>query len=312
MTSTTTSIVGIVDHRVGVAGEQAVGRSTSRSRDRLRTATLADLEAQAGAGLDGVGLLGRSARPARADVAAAEHADPHDVAAAASLTASEGTRLRPGADDPVARRSPLTPPVLVSGSHLQGAIRVTRRWDAGLSGTTAHTHLGIGVPVLLRRAARREDGDGDPGVACPRTRCSQCSSALRPPRSAGGRRRSRGARPARASAVGARRPRPGGAPCCSCCPSSARRRRSPGWPAGRRRRGRAGTQRLADQQVAALAVLAHDADGRVRSASTAAGEEGLVAAAVEHGPGVVAHAAVDGDVGPDARDVLDGADRVER
>ena len=42
------------------------------------------------------------------------------------------------------------------------------------------------------------------------------------------------------------------------------------------------------------------------------GQESLVPAAVEDGPGVVAHAAVDRHVRADAGQVLDGADRVER
>ena len=42
----------------------------------------------------------------------------------------------------------------------------------------------------------------------------------------------------------------------------------------------------------------------------AVGDDRLVARAVEHRPQVVRHAAVDGDVGAHARDLLDGADRV--
>ena len=66
------------------------------------------------------------------------------------------------------------------------------------------------------------------------------------------------------------------------------------------------------ENVARLAIHAHHPDGSGPRRAGDAGQERLVAAAVEHRPRVVAEAAVDGDIGADARKGLDRADRVER
>ena len=69
---------------------------------------------------------------------------------------------------------------------------------------------------------------------------------------------------------------------------------------------------VADQQVARLAVLAHHGHRPGAGRVDRTGQEHLVPAAVQHRPWVVAHPAVDGDVGAHAGDVLDRADRVQR
>ena len=87
MTSTTTSTSGSVDDRGGVGGEHAVGqRRRPRSLDEVAHGHPGDLEPQAGAGLDVVGLRRAISCDERgADVAAAEHADPHHVRHAARM-----------------------------------------------------------------------------------------------------------------------------------------------------------------------------------------------------------------------------------
>ena len=102
---------------------------------------------------------------------------------------------------------------------------------------------------------------------------------------------------------------------CSCWPSSGSRHRWRAPRAGRpARRRRAGI--VLDHDVAALAVLA-DHPARTGGASDVArGERAGVVGVVERGADVVAHAAVDADVGADRSavelDRLDGADLVER
>ena len=73
-------------------------------------------------------------------------------------------------------------------------------------------------------------------------------------------------------------------------------------------RARVVEQRLADHDVARLAVLARERD--VRGAAEAIGDVGAVARAVEHRPQVVGHAAVDRDPGRDV--ALDADHAVER
>src|SRR4029077_2621915 len=68
-----------------------------------------------------------------------------------------------------------------------------------------------------------------------------------------------------------------------------------------------GEHRVADEDVAGLAVHAGYRDQGVGRGGGAVGDQRLVARAVEHRPHVVRHAAVDGDVGADAGDLLDGA-----
>ena len=68
---------------------------------------------------------------------------------------------------------------------------------------------------------------------------------------------------------------------------------------------------VAHDDVARLAVLAHHGDGAGPVGVGGPGQERLVAAAVEDGPGVVAHPPVDGHVGAHAGDVLDRAHPVE-
>ena len=88
MTSTTTSIAGSSTSACGVAGEHAVGQVDVAVAGEVAHGHPGDLEAQAGAGLDDVGLPAR-ADQGGADVAAAEHADPHDLAGIAH--GGEGT-----------------------------------------------------------------------------------------------------------------------------------------------------------------------------------------------------------------------------
>ena len=57
-----------------------------------------------------------------------------------------------------------------------------------------------------------------------------------------------------------------------------------------------------DDDVARLAVFPHDANPAGANCGRRPGEERFVAAAVEHGTGVITHSAVDGDVGADAGD----------
>ncbi len=59
-------------------------------------------------------------------------------------------------------------------------------------------------------------------------------------------------------------------------------------------------------------MLAHHPDDAVAVGPHRPREEGLVPAAVQHRPRVVAHPAVDGNVGADARKLLDRPDRVQR
>src|SRR6188472_598467 len=71
-----------------------------------------------------------------------------------------------------------------------------------------------------------------------------------------------------------------------------------------------GEHRLADDDVAGLAVHAGDRRRALGGVGGAIGDQRFVAGAVEHRPHVVGHAAVDRDVGADARDLLDRADPV--
>src|SRR3954451_5183010 len=71
-----------------------------------------------------------------------------------------------------------------------------------------------------------------------------------------------------------------------------------------------GEHRVADEDVAGLAVHAGNRRQAVGRRGGAVGDQGFVAGAVEHRSHVVGHAAVDGDVGADAGDLLDGADSV--
>ena len=73
--------------------------------------------------------------------------------------------------------------------------------------------------------------------------------------------------------------------------------------------GKAG---VVDDDVAGLAVLAHHSRSERARRSAARGQERLVPAAVENGPRVVGHAAVDGDVGSQALESLDRSDPVQR
>ncbi len=66
------------------------------------------------------------------------------------------------------------------------------------------------------------------------------------------------------------------------------------------------------QHVAGLTVLANHPDRLWPRRVGGASEKRLVPAAVEHRPGVVAHAAVDGHVGPDSGNLLHRPDRVKR
>ena len=72
-----------------------------------------------------------------------------------------------------------------------------------------------------------------------------------------------------------------------------------------------GQVRVAHEQVALLAVLAGDGRDLLARGSDAAREERLVARAVGDRAQVVAHAAVDGDVGAHAGNLLDRPHRVE-
>ena len=78
----------------------------------------------------------------------------------------------------------------------------------------------------------------------------------------------------------------------------------------------AGQELVLDQDVAGLAVLAHDAPEHDRGVGGARGQGGGVVGVVQRGADVVAHPAVDRDVGAHRaaveRDLLDGADLVER
>src|SRR3954470_1559154 len=74
--------------------------------------------------------------------------------------------------------------------------------------------------------------------------------------------------------------------------------------------GGLGQHRVADDHVARLAVHAGDRHQRLGRRRGAVGDQRFVVGAVEHRPQVVRHAAVDGDVGAHARDLLDGADAV--
>ena len=69
---------------------------------------------------------------------------------------------------------------------------------------------------------------------------------------------------------------------------------------------------VAHQHVTRLAVLAHDRHGPGAVGLDRTREERLVAAAVEHRAGVVAHTAVDRHVRADVGEVLDRAHGVER
>ena len=73
----------------------------------------------------------------------------------------------------------------------------------------------------------------------------------------------------------------------------------------------AGSAGVEQEDVAGLAVLADDAGAHRAFGVDGAGQERLVAAAVQHRPRVVAHAAVDGDVRAHAGDRLDRADGVD-
>ena len=94
MTSTTRSTSGSSTTAAASRVSTPSASSTSRSRRQVAHGDLGDLEAEPGAGLDRVGLLGEQAHERGADVAAAEHTDPDDVATASlSVTGGEGTRL---------------------------------------------------------------------------------------------------------------------------------------------------------------------------------------------------------------------------
>src|SRR4051812_34068166 len=74
----------------------------------------------------------------------------------------------------------------------------------------------------------------------------------------------------------------------------------------------AGQRDVLDDDVAGLAVLTADRDVRRVSGRNARRERGGVVRVVQRGADVVAHAAVDADVGPQAGELLDRADFVER
>src|SRR5438128_4645644 len=95
-----------------------------------------------------------------------------------------------------------------------------------------------------------------------------------------------------------------------------RRHRVPVGPGGRDRQEVAalhgGRQHhVPDQDVARFAVHAGDGHQPARLVPGLVGEERRVARLVEGGPDVVAHPAVDRDVGPDPGDLLDDPDGVE-
>src|SRR5205823_5591663 len=69
-----------------------------------------------------------------------------------------------------------------------------------------------------------------------------------------------------------------------------------------------GQLRVTEQQVSLFAVLARDRHRRRPRREHASGHEGLVARAVRDRAQVVAHPAVDGNVGANTGDLLDGAD----
>ena len=101
MTSTTRSIVGVVDHGAGVVGEHPLGQFDRALAGHVAHRDLGHLQPQAGAGLDHVALGLDQADQGRPDVAAAEHPDPHPLFAhAATLPAA------PLAEPPHSRRSP--------------------------------------------------------------------------------------------------------------------------------------------------------------------------------------------------------------
>ena len=102
---------------------------------------------------------------------------------------------------------------------------------------------------------------------------------------------------------------------CSCWPSSGSRRRCPARRAGRRG-DVAGQELVLDDDVAGLAVLADHAGQHRLGLGAARGERAGVVGVVERGADVVAHPAVDGDVGAHRAavelDRLDRADLVDR
>ena len=71
--------VGVGHHRGAVAGEHALGELDVALASQVAHGHRGDLQPQAGAGLDGVGLLGHEADQGGADVAAPEDPDPHHV-----------------------------------------------------------------------------------------------------------------------------------------------------------------------------------------------------------------------------------------
>ena len=71
--------VGVVHHGGAVAGEDAFGEVDVALARQVAHGDGGDLQAEAGAGLDGVGLLGDQRHQRGADVAATQHPDPHDV-----------------------------------------------------------------------------------------------------------------------------------------------------------------------------------------------------------------------------------------
>ena len=99
---------------------------------------------------------------------------------------------------------------------------------------------------------------------------------------------------------------------CTSRPSSTRRRRSPACTVRRRSRASEGTCASSTSTSPLSQCLPTTRTTRRRDCGRRARQERLVARAVEHRPRVVAHAAVDRDVGAHAGQRLDRPDRVQR